>query len=85
MRRRKPNPSDETRVHTGLPPSGEPVSSFYDRSSRRPAASLMTEWDDRVVAVRSDRVRWAYNRRRDGDLDVGASTLAAQRIRGVSV
>ncbi len=45
----------ETRVHAGSPPS---VSSFYDRTSRKPAASLRTEWDDdRVVAVRSKRVR----------------------------
>ena len=61
----------EARVHTGSPPSGEPVSTFYDRTSRKPAASLRTEWDDdRVVPVRSDPVR-AHNRRRHSDLDVG--------------
>jgi hypothetical protein len=48
----------ETRVHTGSPPWGEPVSTFYDRTSRKPAASLRTEWDDdRVVPVQSDPVR----------------------------
>jgi hypothetical protein len=38
--------------------SGEPVFTFYDRISRKPAASLTTKWgDDRVVAVLSDPVR----------------------------
>ena len=37
---------------------GQPVFTFYQRISRKPAASLTTEWgDDRVVAVPSDPVR----------------------------
>jgi hypothetical protein len=47
-----------TRVHTGSPRSCEPVFTFYDRISRKPAASLTTKWgDDWVVAVLSDPVR----------------------------
>ena len=38
--------------------SGDPVFTFYDRISRKAAASLTAEWgDDRVVAVPSDPVR----------------------------
>jgi hypothetical protein len=61
----------ETRVHTGLPRSGIPVSTFYYRTSRKPAASLRTEWDDDRVGrgpVRPGAMR--PSRRRHADLDV---------------
>jgi hypothetical protein len=49
---------DGARVHTCSPRSGDPVFTFYDRISRKPAASLTTEWgDDGVVAVPPDPVR----------------------------
>ena len=81
----KPNPSNMDASSYRLRPSGEPVSTFYDRGIRKPAVSLKTEWDDdRVEGSGPTRCDEPIMRRRH-DARFSTSTLAAQRIGGVSM